>query len=193
MTLRKITVPEGVVSIDDEAFSDCKKLEKITLPKSLKSIGSHAFNNCCALKTVDLPDGLETIGKYVFLRCNHLEVVHLPNSVTTLGIGVLDKCSNLCDFHLPELAIDYKLDKCPYMETHKRLKELNKYAVKVFLDSLKKAPGCKYLKATLVGERGCKIALVYQKTVLWKSVYRTTELEEKVDELKAVAASYKLK
>ena len=38
MNLEKITIPDGVKSIGEEAFSDCEKLTEIYLPKSIEKI-----------------------------------------------------------------------------------------------------------------------------------------------------------
>lgn len=44
--LKKVTVPEGILSIGDYAFECCSRLEKIYLPDSLSSIGEGAFSGC---------------------------------------------------------------------------------------------------------------------------------------------------
>ena len=37
------TVPEGVTSIGDFAFSECESVVNVVLPEDLTSIGSYAF------------------------------------------------------------------------------------------------------------------------------------------------------
>ena len=44
--LPSITIPEGVVRIEDNAFKNCYRLRAIDIPSTIVSIGS-AFTNCC--------------------------------------------------------------------------------------------------------------------------------------------------
>ncbi len=67
--LREIVLPEGVETIESEAFSGCTALEKVTLPKSLKTIGSLAFSGCTALKELSIPEGLIAIADDAFQDC----------------------------------------------------------------------------------------------------------------------------
>lgn len=41
--IERFSVPEGVVSIGESAFSWCKELRSVTLPQSLKTIKKDAF------------------------------------------------------------------------------------------------------------------------------------------------------
>ena len=50
---QEVTIPEGIVSIGDAAFSDCSNLESITIPSSVTSIGYEAFSGCSSLKCVN--------------------------------------------------------------------------------------------------------------------------------------------
>ena len=46
------TIPDGVTSIDDEAFYECTGLTSITIPDSVTRIGSGAFNDCDNLTSI---------------------------------------------------------------------------------------------------------------------------------------------
>ena len=70
------TIPEGVVSINDEAFEDCG-LTSVTLPDSLVSIGYDAFYNCDSLSSITIPAGVETIGSYAFGSCSSLAGIYV--------------------------------------------------------------------------------------------------------------------
>lgn len=52
--LSTITLQEGIINIDEYAFSDSTNLTAITIPSSVTSIGNKAFNNCFDLETVTL-------------------------------------------------------------------------------------------------------------------------------------------
>jgi hypothetical protein len=44
-----VIIPEGVETIEEGAFYNCKNLSKVVLPKSIKQIGSMAF---CGTKLI---------------------------------------------------------------------------------------------------------------------------------------------
>ena len=51
--LRKVEIPEGVTSIAECVFENCKSLQSIVIPNSVTSIGEKAFNGCTSLKTIN--------------------------------------------------------------------------------------------------------------------------------------------
>ena len=54
--LTGITLPNGVITIDDGAFSGCTKLSQINIPASVTFIGEGAFINCNTLTAVYITD-----------------------------------------------------------------------------------------------------------------------------------------
>ncbi len=60
------TIPEGVRSIDNEAFAFCDNITNVTLPDSLKAIGEYVFVDCYTMSSITIPAGIETIGQYAF-------------------------------------------------------------------------------------------------------------------------------
>ena len=44
--VKEVVVPDGVVTIGDEAFKKCSSLQSISLPDSLTTIGEKAFCKC---------------------------------------------------------------------------------------------------------------------------------------------------
>ena len=79
------TVPDGVTSISDSAFSGCTSLTEIVIPDSVTSIGESAFSGCTSLSKVDLPKKLTTIEAYTFSGCSSLESIVIPDGVTAIG------------------------------------------------------------------------------------------------------------
>ncbi len=47
-----LVIPDGVTSIDYEAFRDCSGLTSVTIPDSVTSIGNCAFEGCSQLKKI---------------------------------------------------------------------------------------------------------------------------------------------
>ena len=115
--LVEITIPEGVIAIEDWAFDGCISLTSVKFPQSLQSIGMYAFNGNHSLKELKLPDNLVTIGhtafayctslakvtlpanlpkisESIFIGCNFTEIT-IPANVTEIGIGAFWDCKNL--------------------------------------------------------------------------------------------------
>ena len=63
-TATSFTIPDGVTSIDYNAFNGCSSLTEIVIPDSVTSIGSYAFSYCSSLtiycEAESKPDGWET-------------------------------------------------------------------------------------------------------------------------------------
>jgi len=89
------TIPAGVTSIGDRAFSGCNSLTSVTIPNSVTSIGSYAFTNCTSLTSVAIPNGVTSIGSYAFNSCTSLDSITIPNSVTSISQTAFSGCTNL--------------------------------------------------------------------------------------------------
>ncbi|MBE5927906.1 MAG: leucine-rich repeat domain-containing protein [Lachnospiraceae bacterium] len=59
--VKKVTLPEGLVEILDNAFMECKMLEEVVLPSTLKFIGVESFLQCDKLKSITVPESVTTI------------------------------------------------------------------------------------------------------------------------------------
>ena len=65
VNLKKVTLPEGLETIGDNAFASAPGLSEINLPSTLKSIGERAFMNC-NIDNFTIPAGVEYIGANAF-------------------------------------------------------------------------------------------------------------------------------
>ncbi len=88
--LREYAVRDGVEVICDEAFFD-GFLQRITLPESLKVIGEDAFAHCEELEEVNLPYGLRDIRDGAFYGCISLKRVLLPMTAKLISEGAFGK------------------------------------------------------------------------------------------------------
>lgn len=95
------TIPDGVVSIDEYAFSDCEKLKSITIPDSVTDIGEYAFCNCPSLKKVILSRNIRIIREASFSYCHKLETVLIPDGVEKIGLFAFAFCENLKSISIP--------------------------------------------------------------------------------------------
>jgi|GEM_PF-3877240 len=90
--LVNINIPDSVICIGDEAFSNCKFLANIQIPDSVTTIGEKAFLECKSLQSIHIPDNLTTIGDMSFTRCISFQRIHIPYSVAHIGRGAFEGC-----------------------------------------------------------------------------------------------------
>lgn len=74
--LTSITIPNSVISIEEEAFKGCSNLTSITIPNSVTSIGDGAFMDCKNLPSITIPNSVNSIGEWAFQYCNNLREVY---------------------------------------------------------------------------------------------------------------------
>ena len=96
-----VTVPEGVVAIEDYAFQK-SDVRTVTLPASLKTLGVECFDNCLSLEKVTFQSGVETIPTAAFYGCEKLRELVLPEGVKTIGEEAFASLKQLEKLQLPE-------------------------------------------------------------------------------------------
>lgn len=96
-----IAIPGTVKEIGEEAFNGCEKLSNITIPDSVRSIGAGAFYNCSSLIQVTIPNGVKSIERNTFYYCTSLKSVTIPDSVTSIGYSAFNACKNLTSITIP--------------------------------------------------------------------------------------------
>lgn len=82
VVVRKVTLPDTVTYIADDAFYDSDDW----------SAKTHS-----ALREIVLPQSLKTIGERAFYHNYYLEKITIPASVTEIGSGAFAACTNLSD------------------------------------------------------------------------------------------------
>ena len=102
VSLKSITIPDGVTSIGVNAFSCCSSLTSITIPDSVTSIGDGAFNDCDSLTSVTIPDSVTSIGSWAFRDCDSLTSITIPDSVTSIGEDAFKDCGSLTSITIPD-------------------------------------------------------------------------------------------
>lgn len=81
--LESAELPAGLGEISLFVFYNCRKLSTIKLPNGVRKIGRHAFD-LAKIDTLEMPDGLETIEDNSFAMCD-LKELYIPSSVKTVG------------------------------------------------------------------------------------------------------------
>lgn len=74
-TAREYVVPEGVKTIKDRAFKDCKNLTAVALPESLETIEDAAFNHCNRLTSLSIPKNVNSLAYTAFHGCDGVKSV----------------------------------------------------------------------------------------------------------------------
>lgn len=121
--LKIVAITSGT-SIAAGAFSGCASLKRITIPDSVISIGERAFSGCTSLKynvyrnakylgitnnpyfaliqatdisitSCDIHPDTKIIESYAFSACMSLDNITIPNSVTSIGYGAFYLCRSL--------------------------------------------------------------------------------------------------
>lgn len=71
-SIRELTIPDGVRTICDYAFTSLDTLISLTLPDSVSEIGEDAFFRCTRLQDVRLSDGITKMRRGAFSLCEAL-------------------------------------------------------------------------------------------------------------------------
>ena len=110
-SLVRVTIPDTVTRIEDEAFYRCFSLRFIRLSANLEYIGTMAFFSCKSLEVVFLPPTVTRIGNDVFYYCKSLRFINLPETIEHIGEEVFKGCDALLATFNLHWWCDYNQDK----------------------------------------------------------------------------------
>ena len=88
--LNEVTLPNGILSINDYAFYECDSLAEIVIPDSVTYIGEESFEYCDNLSIVTIGKNVETIDDDAFYGCNKLSIVYDFSDYLTITKGEYD-------------------------------------------------------------------------------------------------------
>lgn len=74
VSLKEISLPSSITTIENAAFSGCSSLSSFTASKNLKTIGEAAFWYCTSLKKIVFYSDVNSIGENAFRGCSSLTV-----------------------------------------------------------------------------------------------------------------------
>ena len=82
-SIASLTIGEGVETIGQEAFENCRQLSAVSLPSTITTIDEAAFRYCYRLPSITIPVATTKIGDMVFSGCTNIGtmVVAVGNTV----------------------------------------------------------------------------------------------------------------
>ena len=104
------------------AFFNCLSLKNITIPQGVTSIDKFAFYGCEALRNVNIPQGITVIRHYTFADCKSLSRIDVyPLIPPTIEPRAFDGVSPKLTVKVPKESLEaYK--NAPEWKNFKKLK-----------------------------------------------------------------------
>ena len=136
--IAKLLIPDSVIAIGSEAFSDniaieniivshkleyigqksfsgCRKMMDYNLPSTVKYIETEAFDGCYnAFKELTIPASVRHIGSHAFRNCLTLEKVIFLGPIEKIGSGIFESCERLSSIVVPKGYLEKFLEQLPF-------------------------------------------------------------------------------
>ncbi len=115
-----ITLPDGLLKIEEYGFAACHNLLKISVPESVEYIGQSAFDQCYALQNAEINCKITELAESIFTSCRKLKNINIPSSVKTIGMLAFYGCNNLQSITIPEgveRIEPFAFDSCHALES----------------------------------------------------------------------------
>ena len=122
------TIPQGITSIGDSAFSYCYFLTSVSIPDSVEQIGTNPFAACFELKSISAsPDHpyFATIDGVLFRKADKALISYpasissstytIPRGITAIGDSAFSSCDSLTSVSIPDSVTsigDSAFDSC---------------------------------------------------------------------------------
>ncbi|MGN1098013.1 MAG: leucine-rich repeat domain-containing protein, partial [Clostridia bacterium] len=141
-------IEDGVTSVGNNAFYNCKNLFGVQLPESMVTIAYNAFYRCESLESICIPESVTSLGNTAFYKCTGLKNADIRGKITRIPYCCFYGCSALSELTLPDglISIDY----CSFKGC-KSLKEVNIPSSVTNIDELT-FYGCTALEKVTIGE-----------------------------------------
>lgn len=80
IAITKVSIPNSVEDIGENAFFGCQELEDITLGSGIKTIKSYTFASCINLRKIEIPDNVLNVEQNIFEGCNSFKAIIMPKA-----------------------------------------------------------------------------------------------------------------
>ena len=130
INLKKITIPNSIVSVGDNAFYNCGNLEynekdnglylgnaenpylifvkakdatitRCDINANTIAICDNAFYGCTEISVLNVPNSVKNIGSYAFKGCSSVGLINIPDGCTYIGTETFADCSTLQKISIP--------------------------------------------------------------------------------------------
>jgi len=95
-------IPDGVRSIEPNAFAHARFLKEIILPPSVSVIGQSAFTRCAALEAIVLPEAVTKLPHAVLHGCHSLRSVQVSSRLKSIDSVAFAESFALREISLPD-------------------------------------------------------------------------------------------
>ncbi|MCR5623956.1 MAG: leucine-rich repeat domain-containing protein [Lachnospiraceae bacterium] len=93
--LHKISIPEGVTTIEASTFEGCQNLNTIHLPETLTTISDNAFSNCNNIHEMNIPASVTYISPSAFANVTNTDGI--DTSANPYASVLLGKATSVCE------------------------------------------------------------------------------------------------
>lgn len=97
----RLELPEGLTSVGNRAFYECKNLTSLVIPNSVITVGNFAFTYCNAVRTLTLGSNLRSVGESAFSDLVKLVALRLPDSLQRIGMKAFYRCESIATLTIP--------------------------------------------------------------------------------------------
>lgn len=97
-SLKKIKLPDSMVSIEEGAFCDSGLSGALTIPKKCKTIKLDAFSGCKGLTKVNFKGKNVFVGFASFNACNKIKTMSGTENITVIEDSAFSSCRSLKSF-----------------------------------------------------------------------------------------------
>ena len=131
-SLRSISFPEGVETINSYLCYHCDSLKSVHFPSTLTGLNANAFMYC-DLRSVNIPGGVKTIGSECFRSNTRLKKVTFNEGLNTVNSYAFMYCSSIDSITLPSTVKSLKgyafanIDSIRYVGLNEGLESMEGY------------------------------------------------------------------
>ena len=108
---QKITIPDSVAYLGEELCFGNDNLQEIRLPQYIETLPAGAFYGCENIKEIKIPKTVKILEDRVFQNCKSLTSIELPEGLTTIGYGTFKGCTGISTYTIPKSVtfMDYEV------------------------------------------------------------------------------------
>lgn len=115
IAIKNIIVSHKLEYIGQRAFSGCKMMTGFNLPSTVKYIETEAFDGCYnAFKELTIPASIRHIGSHAFRNCLILEKVIFLGPIENIGSGIFESCERLSSIVVPKGCLEKFREQLPF-------------------------------------------------------------------------------